>query len=284
MAVPLFAVGGGANAKVGGRSRLGRSSTAKQAAYLPLNCLKPIGSQAWIVDGPVIRFGMPWPKMPFPTRMTVLRLRGDRLLVHSPTELTSSLRRELDELGEVAWLVAPSRLHYSWLQEWSDAFPHAASYVAPRVDELIGSELARTAIRLDRTTGYPWDDEAATLPVRGAYLTEVVLFHHPSRTLVLTDLIENFEAHKLGALMRWTTRLARIQAPDGQMPADMRFTFRKQREQLREAVEQMIAWGPERIVIAHGRWFERNGAEELRRAFRWVLQTRSASGADEQRA
>jgi hypothetical protein len=36
--------------------------------YEPLNTLKSVADDVWIVDGPVIRFGMPWPKMPFPTR------------------------------------------------------------------------------------------------------------------------------------------------------------------------------------------------------------------------
>jgi hypothetical protein len=50
----------------------------------------------------------------------------------------------------------------------------------------------------------------------------------------------------------------------------MRLTFRK--AELRAAVEQMIAWEPERIVIAHGRCYDRDGAAELRRAFRWLLR------------
>jgi hypothetical protein len=33
----------------------------------------------------------------------------------------------------------------------------------------------------------------------------------------------------------------------------------------------MIGWNPERIVIAHGRWFETDGTAELRRAFGWLL-------------
>src|SRR3546814_1010518 len=66
------------------------------ACYPPLNTHKPIATDAWIVDGPIIRFGLPWPKMPFPTRMTLLRLGGGDLFVHSPTPLTDGLR---DEIG-----------------------------------------------------------------------------------------------------------------------------------------------------------------------------------------
>jgi hypothetical protein len=44
-------------------------------------------------------------------------------------------------------------------------------------------------------------------------MTEVVLFHRASRTLVLTDLIENFESRQLGFVMRWLTRLEARRIP-----------------------------------------------------------------------
>jgi hypothetical protein len=104
-------------------------------------------------------------------------------------------------------------------------------------------------------------------------MTEVEFFHHASRTLVLTDFIENFEPDKLGAWwMRWLTRLGGVQDPDGRMPRDMRLTYSGQKPQLKAAVEQMIGWNPERIILAHGRWYPSNGAAELRRAFRWLRE------------
>jgi hypothetical protein len=53
------------------------------------------------------------------------------------------------------------------------------------------------------------------------------------------------------------------------MPRDMRITLSKRK--LKAAVETMIGWNPERVIIAHGRWYETNGTGELRRAFRWLL-------------
>jgi hypothetical protein len=55
------------------------------------------------------------------------------------------------------------------------------------------------------------------------------------------------------------------------MPRDMRGTFRD-RAALRGDVERMIGWAPERVIVAHGRWYETDGAAELERAFRWVLR------------
>jgi hypothetical protein len=239
-------------------------------AYEPLNVLKPVAPDLWIVDGPTIRFNYGGVGLPFPTRMTVLRLAQRRLLVHSPTALTPGLRHELSRLGSVAWLVGPNRLHYWWLPEWVAEFPHAQAYLAPRVKRQAGRHIAFQGSPLDRTGGYPWDDAVATLPVFGRFMTEVVFFHRPSRTLILTDLIENFESRRLGSrLMRWLVRLGGVEAPTGGMARDLRLTF--PRGELRAAVEQMIAWDPERVIIAHGRWFARDGAAELRRAFRWLL-------------
>jgi hypothetical protein len=243
-----------------------------QATYPPLDTLKQVAPNVWIVDGPIIRFGPPLLKLPFPTRMTVIRLGADDLFVHSPTELAPGLARALGTLGRPRWIVAPNRLHYWWIPAWHQAYPQAELYFAPRVREQAGDHIDFAAHDLAGGTGYPWDEVIATLPVRGSYMVEFEFFHRPSRTLILTDLIENFESAKLGRDMRWLTRLGGVQDPDGQTPRDLRLTFLPDRAGLRRAVETMIGWDPERIILAHGRWHEMNGAAELRRAFRWLLQ------------
>jgi hypothetical protein len=244
----------------------------KLATYPPLNTLKAVASEVWIVDGPIIRFGLPWMKLSFPTRMTVIRLGSGKLFLHSPTPLVPELKREIESIGTPRWIVGPNRLHYWWIPEWPRAYPEASVYLAPRIREQAGSQINFPAHELKGATGYPWDGVIATLPVRGSYMDEFEFYHRPSRTLILTDLIENFEPRKLGLLMRWLTRLGGVQDPDGQMPRDMRLTFSKDGDALRHAVDTMIAWEPERVVLAHGRWYETNGTAELRRAFRWLLQ------------
>jgi hypothetical protein len=115
-------------------------SSRADTSYSPLNTLKLVADDVWIVDGPVIRFGPRFLKMPFPTRMTVIRLGGD-LLVHSPTEMTPDLGREMENAGAPRWLIAPNRLHYWWLPDWHAAFPDAEVYLAPKVREQAGSRI-----------------------------------------------------------------------------------------------------------------------------------------------
>jgi hypothetical protein len=96
--------------------------------------------------------------------------------------------------------------------EWKTAFPHADVYLAPRILDQAKGYIACANFPLDRDRGYPWDAEIATLPIEGSYMTDVVFFHRPSRTLVLTDLIENFESEMLGSwLMRWVTKIGGVQ-------------------------------------------------------------------------
>lgn len=236
------------------------------AAYPPLHTLKPVAADVWIVDGPEIRFGPAWLKMPFPTRTTIVRLARDDLFVHSPTPLTPALQAAVVEIGRVRWIIGPNRLHYWWIPHWRAAYPDADVYLAPRIREQAGGRIDFDGLPLVAETGYPWDAEIATLPVAGRYMTEVVFFHRASRTLILTDLIENFEPGKVRSVWaRWLVRLAGVAAPNGRMPPDMRLTYPK--PVLRRAVERMIAWDPERVIVAHGKWFEANGTAELRRAF-----------------
>jgi hypothetical protein len=245
-----------------------------RVTYPPINTLKSVAQNVWIVDGPVIRFGMPWPKFPFPTRMTVVRLTSGDFFVHSPTPLTPALQAEIECEGRVRSILGPNRIRYWWIPEWKAAFPDADVYLAPRIKEQARGRITFDGMPLATETGYPWDAEIATLPIVGSYMTEVEFLHRASRTLILTDLLENFEPEKVGSLfLRLLTWIGGVSPPHGGLPRDLRlnFTWRHKRE-LRAAVKTMLAWNPERVIFAHGRWHERNGAAELRRALRWTLE------------
>ena len=202
-----------------------------------------------------------------------MRLAGGGLWVHSPTELPSSLKSEIDSLGPVEHLIAPNRIHYWWLGDWAEAFPGAATYAAPGVRKQARGKDRFADYHADLTPGaaYPWSGEIEMLLVPGSYLTEAVFFHVPTRTLILTDLIQNYETCKIAnPFFRFMSRLSGAVHPDGKMPVDLRSTFVKHRKQMGSAVRTMISWAPERIIFAHGRWYETNAVAELRRAFRWL--------------
>jgi hypothetical protein len=45
---------------------------------------------------------------------------------------------------------------------------------------------------------------------------------------------------------------------------------RIEKDEARASFERMVYWGPEKVIVAHGRWYERDGTKELCRAFRWL--------------
>ncbi len=238
-------------------------------AYPPLDTLKPVGEGIWLADGPPIRFY----GMPFATRATIVRLSDGGLWVHSPIRWSQGLADELTMLGPVRHLIAPNWIHYAHIPGWQAQYPKARCWAAPGVGRRAASR--QVALRIDHdltgTAPTAWAGEIDQLLVAGSRIhREVVFFLRATRTLILTDLIENFEAARLPLWMRPLAWLGGILDPDGKMPVDMRLSFRD-RAALRQAVETMIAWGPERIILAHGRWYDRDGVAELRRAFRHVL-------------
>lgn len=241
--------------------------------YQPIDTLTPVAPKLWIVDGPVVRMSFPGGSLPFPTRMVLARLRSGELWVHSPTELNAVLASEIDALGPVAHLVSPNFLHYAHIGSWSARWPGAVTWASPGVRQRASNQKIEVSFQQDLQDEAPaaWAEEIDQLIFRGSrILDEVVFFHRASRTLLLADLVMNFEPSRVQGLMRWLMKLGGAVDPDGGTPIDLRSTFWGQRDQARPCLRRMLAWDPERVIMAHGRWYPENGAEELRRDFRWL--------------
>lgn len=243
--------------------------------YAPLDVPKPVAPDVWIVDGPEIAFGWLGLKLPFPTRMTIVRLPDGRLWLHSPTQPSDALVERIVALGPIRFLIAPNGLHYWWLPDWKARFPEADVYCAPGLERSVKRALPPHQALGDAPPD-AWADAIDHVLIAGSIFSEVAFLHRPSRTLILTDLVENFEPRR--ARSRWLRLLLRVSGaadPDGKAPFDMQLSFLFGRKEVRAAVQRMMAWQPERVILAHGRWYEGNAAAELRRAFRWVMPTTS---------
>ena len=85
----------------------------RPTGYEPLYKIKSVAPDLWIADGGWIRFDG-WP---FPTRMTVARLKDGALWVHSPVADRAGLSDAVAALGPVRHLVAPGWIHFSWVPD-----------------------------------------------------------------------------------------------------------------------------------------------------------------------
>jgi hypothetical protein len=241
--------------------------------YEPVNVLKPVAPGIWIADGPVVRMAAPLGMTaPFTTRMTIVRLGDGGLWCHSPIAPDEALFAAIEAIGPVRHLVSPNKLHYAHIAAWKTRWPDAPAWASPGVRERAASQ--RIAVNFDRdledAPPQDWSADLDQLLFRGSRaFAEVAFLHRASATLILTDLIENFEASKLGRGMRAIARVGGVLDPDGKTPLDMRFTF-TDRNAARECLRRMLDWHPRRIILAHGRWYAQGGEAELRRAFRWL--------------
>ena len=241
-----------------------------RVSYAPIDVLKAVADGIFIVDsGPLRVLGLP-----LPVRMTVIRLDNSDMLLHSPTRYDARLRAEIEAVGPIRHLVAPNIAHWSFLKDWQQQCPDAVTWAAPHLRER--SQVKASGVRLDRDlpdrSPPEWASEMEQLVVPGAAgFREVAFFHRPSRTLILTDLIVNLEAKKLPLHARAFAWATGTLAPDGKAPAYLRLVVKRRLAAARTAVGELVAFAPERVIFAHGLWFERDGAARLRRSFDWLL-------------
>ena len=227
-------------------------------------CLREFGPAIWTADGPVVSFY----GFPYPTRMAVVRLSDGGLFIWSPVALSAALRREVDELGPVRYVVSPNRLHHLWLGGWQSAYPGARLYAPPglrrkRRDIAFAAELGDTPEP-------QWAADIDQVAVFGSLITEVEFFHRASRTAIFGDLLQNFPPDWFTGWRGVIARLDGIVAPHPGAPREWRATFLNRRAG-RAALRRILAWRIERVLIAHGDPAVADGAAFVRQAFAWLV-------------
>jgi hypothetical protein len=221
-----------------------------------------IPDQIWLVDYPVQYSGCR-----FEARMTVIRLLGDRLLLHSPGPIDVSLRTSLEQLGKVRYLVAPGYYHYSHVAAAQNLFPQAETFLCPGLERKCPN-LACDWILGPRPPA-AWADELDQVLVQGCrFMWEVVFLHQPSRTLILVDLIENFSdrtPHTNWVLQAWWRIVFRMwnrpkPAPEYQLGWQHRAVVQR-------SLSAILNWEFDRIILAHGDLIESQAKAQARLAW-----------------
>ena len=100
-------------------------------------------------------------KLPFQTRMTVIKLNDGKLWIHSPIAPNEELFTELDALGKVAYLISPNKIHYAYIADWKQRYPQALAWSSPGVEERAKSQKVKVVFDAALTDNAPdlWSDE-----------------------------------------------------------------------------------------------------------------------------
>jgi hypothetical protein len=200
-------------------------------------------------------------------RMTVVRLESGALWVHAPIDPDANLRRGLEELGTVRFVVAPSNRHHRFARGFHAACPGSELFVSPHVPEWNGSLAFGTPLG----EGPPalWEKDLDQVPVAGhRSLDEVVFLHRTSRTLIVADLLTWVD--ESSCLRRALDRFFRRSVGSvRRRPTALTFS---DKVSARRSLARVLAWDFDRIVPARGRPILADAKMVFREAYRSLFE------------
>ena len=226
--------------------------------------MRQLDADLWVAESPLRFFGLE-----VGARMTTIRLPDGSLLLHSPIAFSPELANALEPIGPVAHLVGPNLLHHLFLDDWQDAFPNAATWLAPGLERK-RADLKVTGVLSDEPEP-AWKDVVDQVEVEGfPFANEIVFFHRPSATLIMTDLAFNICDSSPPA-----TRFAlRIIGREGALaPTLLERMLIRDRDAFRGSLRRILDWPFERAIVAHGEVCEGEARDQLMRGYDWLLRT-----------
>ena len=196
--------------------------------------------------------------------VTVIRLKSGAVVIHSTGPFTLEDVASINAVGKPDWLLDTMLRHDTFAKQGKEAFPDA-TYLAPE--------------GFSKLAGFPtgpllpapaeWGDEMEVLRLDGVpSMEEHAVFHRPSRTLIVADLLFNFGPDA----PLWTRLLMRLAVGakhDPGMARSMRMTA-KDTTALRRSLAAVEAWDFDRIIVGHGDPVLTDGKRQFREALRAV--------------
>lgn len=160
--------------------------------------LTPVSRDVWVAERPFV-----WNNIDVGGRSVIIRLSDQSLFVHSPIDLTPDLKNSLSKLGKVGHVVSPNYEHLKFARQWANEYPLARRYACPGL--------------ISRMPDVDWTLELGTTPesvlskifdiihvdcevnplTSKPFFNEVIFYHKPSKSLLVTDLFWNYPSSSL---------------------------------------------------------------------------------------
>ncbi len=202
------------------------------------------GDGLWTSDGALDRGG-------FPLRMALLQAEDGRTLLWSPIKLNDALADSIEQKGRPFAALAPNAFHHLYLGAAGERFKGMQLWAAPGVAKKQPSLTLRT---LELAPAEPRVEELApgilALVTPGIpKLNEVAVFHRPSRTLIVADLLFNMQSYD-----SWLIDFMLLAAGTRKRFGQSRLIglLTKDPAALGAAKQTILSWDFDRVVMAHG--------------------------------
>ncbi|MDB6032902.1 MAG: Methanol oxidation protein [Verrucomicrobiales bacterium] len=204
--------------------------------------IEPIGQNIWLLRYPLSLLGVSLGR-----NVTIMRLVGGELIIHSTAPFTAEDVVAIRALGEPGWLVEATLFHDTFAKQGRQAFP-ALPYLAP---EAFAKSTGLDTYPFDEILPAAWGNEISVLKLEGIpKLQEIVMLHRPSRTLIVADLVFNW-----GPTDSWWENFVRRRMMGIARFPGMSRLFRmniRNHSAFANSVDTMLSWDFDRLVVAHG--------------------------------
>lgn len=231
--------------------------------------LRQIDNSLWVAEQPLKFLGLE-----VGTRMTVIRLLNNSLILISPVAISSKIEEQLNGLGTVRYLISPNLFHYLYLSQCQQIYPQAQTIAPPELATKqpnleIDRVFTQDKIEFDSELEFLlFEGFRVLIPPKIETINETVFYHSNSKTLIITDSAFNFDR-----TFPWTTQLAaRVLGSYGKLkPYWLDKIASKDRQKLKKSIEKILAWDFQRVIMAHGTIVENNAKAQLTAGYQWLL-------------
>lgn len=178
--------------------------------------------------------------------VTLIKLTSGQVVVHSMAPFSVADVAEIKAAGPTGWLLEAILFHDTYARKGKDAFPEVPFLGPPGFEKVVGFPVQTLSPAPEA-----WAGELEVFSLAGAPgLEEQVILHVPSRTLIVADLIFNFNPDETG----WDRFFHRHIAGFRRYPGMSRIfkLFIKDREAFRRSLEPVLAADFDRVIVGHG--------------------------------
>ena len=201
----------------------------------------PLAENLWLLSYPLKLLGVDLGR-----KVTILRLKSARLIVHSTGPFTDHDVAAIKELGQPGWLVDVMLRHDTFSREALTAFP-GVPYLGPEGF----ADVVEYPTQPLLPPPAEWAREVEVLELQGVpSMRETVMLHVPSRTLIVADLAMNFPNDQPA----WQELLLKLAVGKHHAPGISR-SFKvlvKDETALKKSIAVMMAWDFDRLIVGHG--------------------------------
>ena len=197
----------------------------------------------------------------FPRRMTIVRITGQRLIIHSGIALDEPEMAAIESFGKPCFFIVPSALHRMEVKTWKQRYPELKIACPPgarsKVEELV---------KVDTVAPDFGDSAVHYTPVEGTAQQEGALVVKGSQatTLVLNDLI--FNVRKQPGVVGFFFGMLGVTGPEAKMAKVVMRKILQDKNAVRAQLEQWANLNSlKRIIVSHGAVIEADPRGTLHR-------------------